>query len=379
MSSNSAQPLDVLIAGGGVAALEGALALKALAGESVKLRLLAPAKQFVYRPHTVQEPFAFARAQRYPLDEIARDLDIELIEDALVSVDPSARTVTTDAGETLGYGALLLGLGARIRPRYEHAVTIDDAQLDELLHGLVQDVEAGLAKRLAFVAPARMAWPLPIYELAMMTAARAYEMGTAVAITIITPEDSPLAVFGERASRTVQQRLTAAGIEVVASAYAEIPGGGEVIVSPGDRRMQFDRVVALPELGGPAVPGLPADDHGFIPVDDHCQVRGLEHVYAAGDASDFPIKHGGIAAQQADAAAEAIAASAGTDVHPEPLRPVILGVLFTGERPIYMSAHLTGGQGITSEASETPAWEPRAKIAAKYLAPYLERRDAARR
>ncbi len=379
MASENAQPFDVLIAGGGVAALEGALALRELAGDRVTLRLLAPAKEFVYRAMTVREPFAFARAQRYPLDEIARDLGIELIADALESVDPAARTVRTDGGQLLGYDALLLALGARIRARYDRALTIDDGQLDELLHGLVQDVEAGLVKRLAFVAPPRLPWQLPIYELALLTATRAYEMGTEVAITIITPEDSPLSVFGEKASGAVAQRLARRGVEVVGSAYAEVPGGGVVAVSPGDRRLEFDRVIALPELVGPSVSGLPADEAGFIPIDEHCQVRGVQGVYAAGDATDFAIKHGGIASQQADAAAEAIAALAGVDIVPAPVRPVILGVLLTGEKPLYLSAHVTGGHGDTSEASETPAWEPRGKVASRYLAPYLEQRDAAHR
>ena len=67
--------------------------------------------------------------------------------------------------------------------------------------------------------------------------------------------------------------------------------------------------------------GLPAALNDFIPVDRHCQVRGVERVYAAGDATDFAIKHGGIAAQQADAAAEAIAALAGAPVKPKPSIP----------------------------------------------------------
>ena len=40
---------------------------------------------------------------------------------------------------------------------------------------------------IAFVAPTAMPWPLPIYELALMTARRAYDMQTEVAITIATP------------------------------------------------------------------------------------------------------------------------------------------------------------------------------------------------
>jgi sulfide:quinone oxidoreductase len=269
----------------------------------------------------------------------------------------------------------MIGLGARTRARYEHALTLDDRRLDELLHGLIQDVEGGYVKRLAFVIPAPMAWPLPVYELALMTSTRAYDTNVELTITILTPEDAPLAIFGEGASRAVAELLAEHQIEVIASAYCEVPRSGLVEVSPGGRRLEFDRVAALPELEGPAVPGLPEADHGFIPVDMHCRVRGLERVYAAGDATDFAIKHGGIAAQQADTAAEAIGALAGAPVEPQPFHPVIRGVLLTGGKPRYLSAQITGGHGLTSNISEDPPWDPAAKIAAKYLAPYLAVRD----
>ena len=104
-------------------------------------------------------------------------------------------------------------------------------------------------------------------------------------------------------------------------------------------------------------------------------MRGLDRVYAAGDATDFPVKHGGVAAQQADAAAEAIAALAGAAVEPQPFHPVIHGILLSLQKPLYLSAHLTGGHGSSSQISDTPSWGHPAKISAKYLAPYLEQRD----
>jgi sulfide:quinone oxidoreductase len=131
--------------------------------------------------------------------------------------------------------------------------------------------------------------------------------------------------------------------------------------------------VALPELYGPAVPGLPEAPDGFIPVDTNCQVRGVERVYAAGDTTDFAIKYGGIAAQQADTAAQAIAALAGAPVQPETFHPVIHGMLLTGALPRYLRADITGGQPITSEITLQPTWSSPDKIVARYLAPYLDR------
>jgi sulfide:quinone oxidoreductase len=144
--------------------------------------------------------------------------------------------------------------------------------------------------------------------------------------------------------------------------------------------LEVDRVVALPELFGPSVPGVPLRaGNGFIPVDAYCRVLRLDGVFAAGDATEFAVKLGGVAAQQADTAAEAIAALAGAPVDPRPFDPVVHGVLLGGDRPLYLSAHVTGGRGSSSEVSEVPSWPTGAKIAARYLAPYLESRDRAGR
>jgi sulfide:quinone oxidoreductase len=369
--------LRVLIAGGGVAALEGALALHDLAPDRTAVTLLAPGEEFVYRPLAVREPFAYPAAHRYPLAAIARDAGAELVRDALEWVEPAKQLVHTAAGTQLEYDALLLALGAHAQPRFEHALTIDDRRLDETMHGLIQDVEGGYVKRLAFIAPGRMPWQLPIYELALMTAARAYDMDVELQITIVTPEDAPLAIFGSTASKAVSERLHRAGIAIVNSAYAEVPRAGEVAINPGDRRLQVDRVVALPELYGPAVRGIPAGEHGFIRVDPHSRVPGVGPIYAAGDAVEFAIKHGGISSQQADAAAESIAALAGAPLTPQPFDPVIRGMLLTGEEPMYITAHVTGGHGFSSELTDVPTWSPPSKIAAKYLAPYLDARDRA--
>ncbi len=123
---------------------------------------------------------------------------------------------------------------------------------------MVQGVEQGYVKRLAFVIPAPMPWPLPAYELALLTAERAWEMQTELAVTILTPERAPLAVFGDHASAEVEQLLTDRGIDVITSAFCEIPKAHTITVSPGKRHLEFDRIVAIPGTAGTGAGGHPA-------------------------------------------------------------------------------------------------------------------------
>lgn len=369
------EPWRVLIAGGGVAALETVLALHDLAPQLTDVSVIAPNSDFHYRPMTVREPFAQGQAHRYPLAPIASHAGASLICDELAWVDPDNRVAHTKGEQQFEYDALVLALGAKATPRYQHAVTIDAARMDEILHGIIQDVEGDYIKSLAFVAPSRMAWPLPLYELALMTAGRAYDMNMDVAITLVTPEDSPLAIFGQNVSNAVAELLARSNVQTIPSAYAEVHEEGEVVINPGDRRLHVDRVIALPELYGPSVRGISLSEHGFLRVDRYGRVLDAEGVYAAGDCTEFPVKHGGIGSQQADVVAQSIAAEAGAPVTPEPFHPVIHGMLLTGDKPLYLTAKITGGHGFSSELTDTPSWSPPSKIAAKYLAPYLDALD----
>jgi sulfide:quinone oxidoreductase len=129
-------------------------------------------------------------------------------------------------------------------------------------------------------------------------------------------------------------------------------------------------VIALPTIVGPGVRGLPADAHGFIPIDQHGRVVGVDDVYAAGDGTNFPVKQGGLATQQADAAAEHIAARAGARVDPQPFHPLLRGQLITGGESLNLRHELTGGHG-EGVASSDYLWWPPFKVSGRYLAAWL--------
>jgi sulfide:quinone oxidoreductase len=366
------EPLAVLIAGGGVAALEAAFALRELAGDRVAVTLLSDSDEFVYRPLAIGEPFTASVAQRYPLTPLASAAGAKLVRDTAVHVDSARRVVHTAAGLDIGYDALLVGVGAEPLAVSDHATTVDPARMDELLHGLVQDVEEGYVRRLAIVVPAPVPWPLPAYELALMASERAWDMQTGLDVTLLTPERTPLEMFGGEASRALAELLADRRIDVVTSAYSEIPRAQTVVVHPGGRSISATRVIALPQLRGRGLDGLPQDGGGFIPVDEYGRVRGVDRVWAAGDATDVPIKQGGVAAQLADTAAMSIAALAGASTDPLPFEPVLEGVLMTGGTPRYLR-YQPAAPGLAAESlfTEVPRGTSRPKIAARYLAPRL--------
>ena len=369
--------LEVVIAGGGVAALETALALHELAGDRVKLTLLAPTADFVYRPVAVLEPFARMPPRELPLANVAAELNATLERGTLAAVDCERQVLHTDGERELRYDALMVAVGARTGDALSGALAMDVSRMDESLHELIEEIDGGSLGSLAFVAPAPT-WPLPVYEVALLAHEHAREKGLVLDITIITAEPRPLAVFGEAVSARVARLLADTGIQTIVGASLE-SSLGKLIVNPGEHELRFDRVVAVPRLQGPAITGLPADADGFLPVTQHCEVSGTEHVYAAGDATDFPVKFGGIAAQQADAAAASIAALAGSPTEPTPFNGIVHGTLLSGRKqgPLYFTARIERGLARDSQTSETPTLAPDAKIAARYLGPYLDRLWAA--
>lgn len=365
--------LRVLVAGGGIAALEAAFALHELAGDRVHTRVLCPGDEFVDRPRTIAVPFNRGFAERYPLAPLIARAGAEFEADELVAVDVNARIAITSEGARHPYDALIVATGATPQPRFAHATTIDDGRMDELLHGLVMDIEQGYVRRLAVVVPTRVSWPLPAYEAALMASERAWDMQAQTEIVLLTPEHAPLEMFGATASQRVGQLLAERGIELITGAVSDVTTSRSVVTHPSGRVVEADRIVALPELRGPRIPGLPSDREGFVPVDRYGRVHGVEGVWAAGDITDVPVKQGGIAAELADVIAADIAARAGALVTVVPFAPSLRAVLMTGGRPRYLYARPAGPseQPVDSTFSDRPLDGSDDKVLARYLTPHL--------
>jgi sulfide:quinone oxidoreductase len=370
----SAAPAKVVIAGGGVAALEAALALRALAQERVRVELLAAEPQFWYRPLSVLEPFELGEMTRFDLADLAAAAGASFTLGTLVAIDAASRTAYTSAEQAVRYDHLLVACGTSPKPAVPGALTFRGPADTDAFRRLLDELRRGEAHRVVFAVPAGTSWALPAYELALLTARHVAGQGIgSVELTLVTPEREPLAIFGAAASAAIAEQLHVAGVELRPGVYpSEFRDGELVLVLDGT--LPADRVVALPRLEGQRIAGIPQTAHGFVPVDGHGRVAGIPAVFAAGDITAFPLKQGGIATQQADAAAEAIAADAGVDLDPRPFRPVLRGVLLTGDRPRYLQHQPAGGAGEASVVSTEALWWPPTKIVGRHLGPFLAAR-----
>jgi sulfide:quinone oxidoreductase len=368
----------VVVAGGGFAALETVLALRALAGGAVRISLVSPDRVFAYRPAATLEAFSDVAPSAFDLDVVAGDLGVRYHRTSVESVAGARRRVRLGSGGRLTYDALVLAAGAHATVGVPGALTFRDQRDLPRFRALLGELDERKFDSLVFAVPAGTSWPLPLYELAMLSAAHARERGEGPEITIVSPEDRPLAVFGAEASELVAAELANRGVRFLGGCTpGSVCGGGALAVQSGPP-IRADRVVAVPQLRGARITGVPVNGWGFVPADTVGRVEGMADVYAAGDTTASQIKHGGLATQQADRIAHTIAAVLGLTRHEVKARPVLEVTLIGGRRPLHLRVELDEfGQPTAATLAHTgshhqPPWT---KVFARYLTPYLETRQ----
>ena len=368
----------VLIAGSGVAAVEAVLALRHLAGRGFDVELLAPAHALEHKPASVATPFGLGAPPPLDLHSLAERYRVALVEGELAAVDVDHRRARLATGDQRDYDHLLVAVGAQPELTLPGSLTFRGADDVPMVEWVLLEVARGHRRQLVVVVPPGATWPLPAYELAIMAATETRSVPD-VTVTLVTPEREPLWIFGDAASVAMRELLAERDIELRTDARAARVTDDVLWLETG-QAMIADTVISLPALTGPRIEGLPSDENGFLPTDAHANVRGAHHVLAAGDVTSFPIKQGGLATQQADAAAATIAHELGTPVEAIPFTPVLRGLLLTGGAPLYLRAELDPEGHRTKEArhrrlsgkvSSRALWWPPGKVAGRYLAPYL--------
>jgi hypothetical protein len=314
------RPLHAVIVGGGPAATEVAHVIREHVGAPVRLTLVAPAADHAPRPLSVAESFvATRRRRRGDLRVLAAAVGAELVRGRVAEVDADRHQLLLAGGQELHYDLLALAPGATARPTLDTAaLTLFGDVTPTAVGRVVTEVERDDVRSLAFVIPPGPTRALSLYELAVHVGAEARLRGVAPRMRLFTPECVPLERFGAGVAIALTRLLAASGVEVVSDAVVFEGLDERLRLGATDRYMVEDRVVALPVLDGPALPGLPLTAEGFVPVDDYGAVLGVEDVFAAGDATVCPVKHVDVACAQAATVGDMIAARAGAPVVPTP-------------------------------------------------------------
>lgn len=341
--------VKVLIVGGGVAALEACLGLHWDRSIDADVTLVSRSREFVYRPLAILEPFGHQPAPSYPIKEILSTCSPEIIYNDVAAIDPAGGEARIYAGRTLEFDAAIVATGTEPRASLRNAIVIGAHGSMERLAILVAQIDAGLVDRVVFTVPAAPSWSLPIYELAMYTAAHAKHRARDVEVQLITPEEHPLIDFGAAASDSVVKLLAENDVRLDRGVRA-LNYDGQVLEMSDGRSIETSYVVALPELAGVPIAGLTHDEHGFLPVDDYGRVAGTTNVFAAGDITDFPIKQGGIATQQADVVVGAVTEQFGGSAALHPFEPELRGLLFSPNgRDLLRSGFDDGADSVLNE------------------------------
>jgi sulfide:quinone oxidoreductase len=365
MNSDSSQPARVAIIGGGVAALEAMLALDALSYSGTDVHLFSPEPGFTLKSLAVSTGFGRSEPTTYDLSKLTSTAGASFHRLSVSAVDADERRIHLSDDSEFDYDYLIASPGTKSIWSVPGATPYWGPAGNEAVAEAVADLRGRKDAKVIVTMPKSGSWPLPLYELALLISA---ELDPAASISIVTPEVSPLALFGKASTQEVAALLESLGIETLLETAPEEFSDGALATSDG-RSIEADLVLALPMLEGRRIRGLPSDEQGFIPVDEFGRIEDHGREYAAGDVTSFPVKFGGLATEQADVVAQAIAASAWGAPSPQPFEPVYRGTLVTPDGLI--------GLGRGAENSSAYGWDPAEKVHGRYLTRFLKTADPA--
>jgi sulfide:quinone oxidoreductase len=329
--------------------------------------------RLAYRPAATAEAFVAEPLRAYDLEAIAADIGATYHRSRLERVSGEQQSVRLASGARLGYDVLILALGARARAAVPGAVMFRDQRDVPRFRRVLSDVLARRITRLVFAVPSQGAWPLPAYELSLLTRRRVEQQGLELEISLVTPEGEPLEALGHMASRLVAELLDDRSVRFIGDSVPDSVRRDGSLAIAFDGALEADRVVAIPELHGVRISGVPGSWQGFVPVDAVGRVDGLSGVYAAGDMTTFPIKQGGLAAQQADRIAHTVAAELGAPVKELHERWVLRTRLLDGDGALVLRTELDefGHPSAATIEHHDSRTDPHPKVFARYLSAYL--------
>lgn len=290
----------VLVLGGGIGGAAAANALRERLGEGHRIVVVDRDASQVFAPSLLwlmvgqRRPAAITR----PLAQLLRP-GIEIVYGNIREIDPSARRVTTDAGDHTG-DAIVIALGAELAPDaipgYADAAhdffTLEGAErFASALAGFSGGRVVVTVSALPFKCPAAP------YEAAFLIDADLRQRGLRERSTIElhTPEPAPMPVAGPVLGRAVVDLLAERGIGYFPGHPVEAYDGTarQVRFTDGSA-VGYDLLAAVPPHRPPAAlsGSSLAGPAGWVPVDRGTLETSAPNVFAIGDVTAIALANG---------------------------------------------------------------------------------------
>ncbi len=357
---------QVTVLGGGFAGLETAFLLKHRLHDDVDITLVSDDPTFLFRPNTIYIPFGLDEQKlRIPLSEPAGRQGIRLVQGRVEGVDADAGRVHLEGADTLPYEHLVIATGASMRPSEipglaEYANTIwtpgQMRDLGEGLAGILKRGKEGKVSRILFLVPPNNKCSGPLYELVFMVETHLRREGVRDSVELMwtTSEHHYIQAFGPKIHEVVVEEFADRKIEGHLEWVVDRVDAGSVHYTNGEE-VPYDLLVAFPPyVSAVTYSGLPSDDRGFLKTNaDNRAVKGVEGIYAPGDAGDFPVKQAFLAFLQADAVAEDIVAKVTNQERRVDFDPVSMCVMEQFDKAVFAQVPL--------EVTDDPMWPVRVR------------------
>jgi sulfide:quinone oxidoreductase len=309
----------VLVLGGGFGGLVAAERLAQRLAPEHQVTLMSRGGRFLFYPALVRLAFSECEPDdiSFDLRETLAGRRVSFVQAEVARVEPRERYVVTSHGEVEGrvpYDYLVLALGRRLATErvpgfYEHAHHLLSVESALRFGEAVREFKEGHAV-FGYCPGARLA--VPVYEAALALARRLEEEGRRgqARITVITPEPPDSRLEGEEIRGPLRDALDAHNVAFWPDFPVRRVTADRVHTKDGPG-LRYDLLMLVPPFAGlGALTGTHVtDEEGYVRVDAHMRVPGVERMYAVGDCVSLPgPKMGHMAVNQAEVAAENLAA-----------------------------------------------------------------------
>ena len=266
--------------------------------KAARITVIGKSSEFLYYPSLIWVPAGLRNRNDIAinLDNFFQRQNVEFHPHAAVSIENGGRTIVTENGSIDNDGLIIASGGRYLQklPGIENAMipcrgyadaekfaeTLAKMDGGTLAFGFSGNPKEGSAMRGG-----------PIFEFLFGTDTLLRKQGRRDKFKIVffCPSPRPGQRMGEKAVERLLSRMNK--LDISLHIGHKLKGFTEEKVMTEGGEFQADAIVFIPGMTGSAwlqESELPKSPGGMLKADQHCQVEGVENVYAVGDCASYP-------------------------------------------------------------------------------------------